>query len=381
MRQFSYILISLLCCLCFSCKTENKHQEKPVSQEGTQVEIKYAEGLAIEKFDEFLIITVKNPWPDAERSYRYLLAVENAEIPGDLQYDQRVKIPVKKIVVTSTTHVPNLEVLGEENRLIGFPGLNFISSEKTRKRIAEGEIKELGKNEALNTETLLDLQPDVVIGFSINGSNKSLKTIEKSGIPVVFNADWTESSPLGKAEWIKFFGAFFGKIDEATAFFSQVENDYLGAKKLAKKASSKPTVLAGAMWKDQWYLPAGNSWQASFIKDANAKYLFSESEGSGSLSLSLESVLAKAASADFWVGPAQFTSYEEMGDASPHYAEFDAFKKRNVYTFSSKKGETGGVIFYELAPNRPDLVLKDLISIFHPEILSDYETTFYKPLQ
>ncbi len=106
-----------------------------------------------------------------------------------------------------------------EQALVGFPGLDYISSEKTRKLITNGKIKELGKNETLNTEILLDLQPDVVIGFSIDGSNKSFNTIQKSGIPVVFNADWTESSPLGKAEWIKFFGAFFGKTDAVKCLF------------------------------------------------------------------------------------------------------------------------------------------------------------------
>ncbi|MFV8838689.1 ABC transporter substrate-binding protein [Salinimicrobium soli] len=345
------------------------------------MEIKYASGLSITEYDGYKLITVENPWPNAEKAYRYLLAEENAEVPVDLEYDQKVEIPVKKIVVTSTTHIPSLEVLNEVNALIGFPGLDYISSEAVRERISEGKVQEIGKNEALNTETLLALQPDVIIGFSIDGSNKSLTTIQKSGIPVVFNADWTESSPLGKAEWIKFFGAFFGKTKQAIAFFEQVETDYLEAKELARQASEKPTVLAGAMYKDQWYLPAGESWQARFIDDANAQFVFADSEGTGSLSLSLESVLAEAANADYWVGPAQFVSYADMKSASPHYEEFKAFKNGNVFTFSSEKGETGGVIFYELAPNRPDLVLKDLISIFHPDLLADYQTTFYKPLE
>ncbi|MGB7785417.1 MAG: ABC transporter substrate-binding protein [Salinimicrobium sp.] len=380
MKQILYIFLLGLSCLALSCKTDGE-QKKAVTRSGDPVEIKYASGLKIEEFEGFKIVTVEEPWPGAEKSYRYLLSESHAKLPEDLEYDQKIDIPVQKVVVTSTTHIPALELLNEENTLVGFPGLDYISSEKTRKRIAQGDIQELGKNEALNTEILLDLKPHVVIGFSIDGSNKSLKTIQKSGIPVVFNGDWTESSPLGKAEWIKFFGAFFGKIDRANAIFEQVEKDYLDARSLAQKAENIPSVLAGAMWKDQWYLPAGSSWQASFIKDANANYLFADSEATGSLSLSIESVLAKASTADFWVGPAQFTTYEEMEHASPHYTKFEAFQNRNIYTFSSVKGETGGVVFYELAPNRPDLVLKDLISIFHPELLPDYETTFYKPLE
>lgn len=363
-----------------SCKEDRKEENSIVFEAGKAIPIDYASGLSITQFEDYTIVEVKNPWPKAERSYRYLLAEENADVPKHIQFDEHIKIPVEKMVVTSTTHIPSLETLGEEQTLVGFPGLDFISSAKTRNLISEGKVRELGKNEKLNTESLLEIAPDVVIAFSIDGSNKSLNTIQKSEIPVVFNSDWTESSPLGKAEWIKFFGAFYGKIPEAIAAFEAVEKNYLEAKELAKKAKNKPTVLAGSMYKDQWYLPAGESWNAKFFEDANADYLFKTTEGTGSLSLSFESVLAKGKDADFWIGPAQFTSYSEMKEASPHYNQFEAFQNRNVFTFSSQKGETGGVIFYELAPNRPDLVLKDLISIFHPELLPEYRTTFYKPL-
>lgn len=381
MRTHLYKIILLVTFLFSGCRSEEKQKTPLLTRSGEEVEVKYASGLNIVDFGDHLIITVENPWPNADRAYRYLLAREGADVPKDIEFDERIKIPVEKLVVTSTTHIPSLEILNSETSLVGFPGLDYISSEKTRKLISEGRITELGKNEALNTESLLNLKPDVVIGFSIDGSNKSFNTLQKSGIPVVFNADWTESSPLGKVEWIKFFGAFLGKMEEANAFFEEVEQNYLEAKELAKDAAEAPEVVAGAMYKDQWYLPAGNSWQASFIQDANANYLFGQTEGTGSLSLSFETVLTKAAQAEFWIGPAQFTSYDELKNASPHYIRFEAFQNRNVYTFSSEKGETGGVIFYELAPMRPDLVLKDLISIFHPQLLPNYTTTFYKPLQ
>lgn len=380
MRTISYKIVLLLSILFLGCRSEDKQKTPLLTREGEEVEVKYASGLNIVDFGDHMIITVENPWPNADRTYRYLLAREGADVPQDVKFDERVQVPVEKMVVTSTTHIPSLEILETEGSLVGFPGLDYISSQKTRKLIAEGKVRELGKNEALNTENLLDLQPDVVIGFSIDGSNKSFNTLQKSGIPVVFNADWTESSPLGKVEWIKFFGAFFGKMEQANAFFEEVEQNYLSAKELAKKAKETPTVVAGSMYKDQWYLPAGNSWQAQFIKDANANYLFGNTEGTGSLSLSFETVLAEAAQADFWVGPAQFTAYEELESASPHYTRFKAFEEQNIYTFSSEKGETGGVVFYELAPMRPDLVLKDLIAIFHPQLLPNYTTTFYNPL-
>lgn len=379
MRHFLYILFILLAFP--GCKQNTHSEQAPEAPEGQTVPVKYASGFSITDHGGYFLLTVTDPWPNADRSYRYILAEDNAEVPDNINFDHRIEVPVQRIVVTSTTHIPSLELLEEEQTLVGFPGLDYISSVGTRKRIENDQVKELGRNEALNTESVLSLEPDALVAFSMDGSNKSLRTLEKSGIPIVFNADWIENSPLGKAEWVKFFGVLYGKLDVAVAFFEKVEQDYLEARELAKHAENQPTVFGGAMYKDQWYLPAGNSWQAIFLEDSNSQYLFADTEGSGSLSLSFEAVLAKAGQADFWIGPAQFTSYRELQSASPHYTQFEAFQQRNVYTFSSEKGATGGVLFYELAPNRPDLVLKDLISILHPELLPDYQTTFYKPLE
>ncbi len=180
----SFQIIVLLLSVAFTgCRSEEKENAPLLTRAGEEVEIKYASGLNIVDFGDHMIITVENPWPNADRTYRYLLAEEGADVPQDVKFDERVKIPVEKMVVTSTTHVPSLEILNSENALVGFPGLDYISSENTRTLISEGKIKELGKNEALNTESLLALKPDVVIGFSIDGSNKSFNTLQKSGIP------------------------------------------------------------------------------------------------------------------------------------------------------------------------------------------------------
>ncbi|MDR6300755.1 ABC transporter substrate-binding protein [Mesonia maritima] len=374
------LIILFSCLFIFSCNQKNK-QEKPVSTtEGKEIAINYAEGFTITDFGDYKIINVSSPWPKAEKKLTYLLAEKNAEIPKDVNYDQKVTIPVEKMVVTSTTHIPSLESLGVENTLVGFPNLDYISSEKTRKLINEGKIQELGENESINTEVLLNVEPDVVIGFSVESGNKTFQTIQKSGIPVIYNGDWTEAAPLGKAEWIKFFGAFYGKEKLAEKIFTEIESEYTSAKKLAENAQKKPSVLSGAMYKDVWYLPNGKSWQAQFIQDANATYLYRETDGNGSLSLAFESVLAKAQQADYWIAPGAFTSYEAMKNASEHYSKFKAFQEKEIYSYAGVTGETGGVLFYELAPNRPDFVLKDLIKIFHPELLENYQFAFFKPL-
>ncbi|WP_081211720.1 ABC transporter substrate-binding protein [Salegentibacter sediminis] len=372
-------LLSLL--FLFSCKNEEKNTSTTQISEGNPVEIKYAKGFSIEEFNGYSIVKVHNPWPNSDLDLTYLLIEENTKIPEDLQYDQKIQLPVKEVVVTSTTHIPALEALQVENKLTGFPGLDYISSKKTRKLINSGKIKELGKNENINTEVLIDLQPDVVIGFAIDGNNKTFENIQKTGIPVVFNADWVEEEPLGKAEWIKFMGAFFGKTAEATNIFEQIENDYLVAKELAKTSEKQPTVIGGSMYKDQWYMPYGNSWQARFIGEANANYLYKETEGSGSLALSFENVLEKAQNADFWISTGQFTTYTQLLNESRHYEQFKAVQEKKVYSVSLVEGQTGGVLYFELGPQRPDLILKDLISIFHPNLLPDYERVFFKALK
>jgi iron complex transport system substrate-binding protein len=139
--------------------------------------------------------------------------------------------------------------------------------------------------------------------------------------------------------------------------------------------------MSGAMYKDIWYLPQGNSWAAQLINDANGNYLWNDSEGTGSISLNLESVLDKGQTADFWIGPGQFTSLNQMTENHSVYGEFNAFKESNVFSFTNKKGATGGVLYYELAPNRPDIVLKDIIKILHPELLPTHELYFFSHLE
>lgn len=376
----NHIVLLFFTIVLISCKNETKESIEGVLVEGQKLEVKYAKGFEIKAFEGYKTITLKNPWPGTDKTFTYALVERNASLPNPESYDAVVEIPIKQIVVTSTTHIPSLEMLGEINSLIGFPNLNYISSEKTRNRIANNEIKELGKNEDINTEILIDLSPDAVIGFAVDGNNSAFSTIQNARIPVLYNSDWTEVSPLGKAEWIKFFGVLYNKEKEADSIFSKIESEYISAKSLASEAKNKPTVISGAMYKDVWYMPQGNSWGAQFIRDAYGDYLWIDSEGTGSLSLSLESVLDKGIEADVWIGPAQFNSLEELKEGSKAYTQFKAYKTGEVYSYSMKKGEKGGVIYYELAPNRPDLVLKDLIKILHPEMLPNHKFHFFDKL-
>lgn len=360
---------------------ECKNESKPNVIISAKNEVRYAKGFSIQNYDGYSVVKVKNPWPKATKTYTYILKEKNGIVPDSLKQNLIIPVPIKTIVVTSTTHIPSLELLDEVNTLIGFPHCDYISSEKVRARIDTGNIKELGNNQDLNTEVLLDLQPNVIIGYGIDNKNPTLDNLQKSGLKVMLNGDWNEENALGKAEWIKFFGALYGKQKQATALFTKIEKDFLKTIRIAKMAKTKPSILAGDMFEDRWYLPRGTSWGSLLLKQANGNYLWQETSGTGSLSLSFETVFEKAKSTDVWITSGQFFSLKEMTNANPHYAEFNAFKNKNVYSFSGKKGKTGGILYYELAPNRPDLVLKDLVKILHPELLIGYKPFFFEKLK
>ncbi|MCB0434752.1 MAG: ABC transporter substrate-binding protein [Flavobacteriaceae bacterium] len=379
--KLKYLYIVLIA-IVFACKSEPKKQLEQ-SSNGEKLNLKYATGFSVENFGEYSVLEIKNPWPKAEKTYKYaLIPKENlaAITLNKDEFEGILTIPVEKIVVTSTTHIPALELLGVEQTLVGFPGTDYVSSEKTRTLIDQGKIRELGKNEGINTEVLLELKPDVVVGFGIDGNNRTFETIQKSGIPVIYNGDWVEESPLAKAEWTKFFGVLFNKEKEADSVFNHIEKEYLEAKKLAANVKHRPTVLSGALEKDVWYLPSGTSPEAQLLKDANAEYLWQASSASGSLALSFESVFEKAQHAELWISPSFYPSLEALEKANEHYTQFDAFKTKHVYSFVNSQGSKGGITYFELGTTRPDLVLKDLIKICHPELLQTYQTTFFKPL-
>ncbi len=378
MKNFSFYLIFIIAFVFYGCKQSENTASVITLSENT---VQYANGFSIHPYEGYSVVKVSNPWPNAGKGYTYVLKSANGIVPDSLSKFTQINVPLRSVIVTSTTHIPSLEMLGVENTLIGFPQTDFISSPAVRKLIDEKKVKEIGDNQSINTEIVIDLQPDLIIGFGIDNNNPALENLEKSGLKVLFNGDWNETTPLGKAEWIKLYAALYEKEDLADSIFTKIEKDYLDTKKLAAKAKNKPTVLSGSMYESQWYLPNGESWNAQFMRDANSNYLWSETTGTGSLSLAFETVLEKAVNAEYWIGPGSFNTYSEMTESNPHYAQFDAFKNKNVYSYSSKKGSTGGVIFYELAPNRPDLVLKDYVKIFHPELLPDYELYFFEKLK
>lgn len=368
------ILTFALLLLLFSCKND-RHNLPSEVKNSSENRIKYAKGFDIQYFKDHTKLTIKAPYQNSKETFEFILT--HSKTNNTLN---TIQTPINSIVVTSTTHIPMLELLNVEDKLVGYPNTDYISSKKTRNLIEKGAIKELGHEENMNTELLLNLKPDVVVGFSINSNNKMFTTIEKLGIPVLLNGDWLEETPLGRAEWIRFFGVLFDKEKEADSIFNNIEKNYLEAKNIALKATNKPIVISGGLFKDVWNLPAGESFEATFLKDANTNYIWKDTEGKGSLSLNIENVFEKGKDAELWISPSYYKTVEQLKNANDIYPKFKAFQTNNIYTYVNKQGETGGIVYFELAPSRPDLVLKDIIKIAHSELLKDYEYTFYERL-
>ena len=376
MKNLNFILVLFFLTLTISCKKEIVNVHKNSQSESS---IKYAKGFDIIDNHGIKKLIIKSAYQKSKEVSEYIIKNKSG---NSSSIENTIYTPIQKIVVTSTTHIPMVELLNEETSIIGFPYAKYVSSEKTRKLIDNGKIKEIGKETSLNTEILLDLQPELVVGYSVSSADKSLTTVKRAGINVIYNGDWLEETPLGRAEWIKFFGILFNKEKQADSIFKVIESNYLEAKKIALKSTNKPTILSGAiMSKDIWNLPAGESFVAQFIKDANLNYLWQDTKGKGSLSLSFESIFDKSQNADYWISPGYFSTKEQLLQSNKIYAEFDAFKNDKIYTSTIKKGKTGGIIYFELAPTRPDLVLKDFIKITNPDLLPNYKMTFFEKMK
>ncbi|MBS1486486.1 MAG: ABC transporter substrate-binding protein [Bacteroidetes bacterium] len=326
------------------------------------------------------MVTVGYPYQGAALGYEYMLVKKGTEIPAHDKKVQVISVPLTSVVCTSTTHIPLLDYLGETEKLIGFPTTDYISSEKMRQRIDAGKVTDLGIDKGMDIEKLVMLKPSLVMGYTMTSDLGQLKKINQLGIPVVINAEYLEEHPLGRAEWIKFMAVFFDKEKMADSIFNAIEKEYLSTKDLMANQTNKPTVLSGVMYGDAWFMPGGKNYAAKLLADAGCHYLWNGTDDKGFLQISFESVYAKARNADLWIGASDYKTLDELVSADKRYALFNPFKNKTIYTYTARQGAKGGNGFLELGYLRPDLILKDLVKIAHPEMLTGYSLYFYKKL-
>ena len=240
-----------------------------------------------------------------------------------------------------------------------------------------GKIADLGEATAPNIEKIIDIGAEIIIASPFQ--NAGYGPAEKLGIPIIEAADYMESLPLGRTEWIRFYGLLFGKEAMADSIFRETEGRYLELKELAKTVTNRPTVISEKKFGSSWYMPAGDSYVAHLYNDAGADYIFKDLPGAGSTPLAFETVLDKAIHADMWLIKYNQTNdmtYKDLRTEYTPYENFDAFKNRRIYTCN-----TGIVPYYEEFPIHPDYLLKDLVWVFHPELLPGYTPRYYRKME
>lgn len=371
-----YLSIIIVIVFLSGCNPDKKESETT-----TTSSISYAKGFKISSVGNSTLAEVVYPYQGATSGYKYLLVPKGEEAPAHEADTKVIMVPIESIVCTSTTHIPLLDYLDASDKLVGFPTMDYISSEKTRKLIDAGKVQELGTDKGLNIEQLAVLKPSLVMGYTMTADYGQFRKIEELGVPVVINAEYLEEHPLGRAEWIKFMALFLGKEKEADEVFKMIEKNYLSTKALTEKAEKKPTVLSGVVYSDAWFMPGGQNYAAKLINDAGCEYLWSSDSTKGFLQLSFESVYEKANAADLWIGVGSFTALEEMKNADERYTKFNPYQTKQVFTYNGRKGAKGGSEFLELGYLRPDIILNDIVKIAHPDLLPEYELYFHKRLE
>jgi iron complex transport system substrate-binding protein len=372
------LLVSVLAVLLLaSCRQEKAEQQ--IGIDSTWV--KYARGFRVEKRDGLTHVFVTYPYQGATSGYHYVLFPTGIEPPKAGPGEQVIQVPINNIVCTATTHIPHLDYLGLTDKLIGFPTTDYISSEKMRQRIDAGEVTELGVDKGMDLEKLYSLHPSMVMGYLMSGDLGQMGKIQELGIPVVINAEYLEGDPLGRAEWIKFTSLFFNKEREADSVFAIIEEEYNRVKQIAASATTRPKVMSGIVYGDTWFLPGGKNYAATMLKDAGCDYIWSDTDSRGFLELSFESVYQNAHEADIWIGVGSFQKLAELKAADGRYAMFKPFQTRQVYSFNGRIGAKGGNDFLETGYLRPDIVLKDLVKIAHPDLLPEHKFYFHRQLQ
>ncbi|MCS6839186.1 MAG: ABC transporter substrate-binding protein [Roseiflexus sp.] len=339
-------------------------------------------GWTIEYFNNYKVITVLNPWRDANVQFRYVLVQCGTPPPDDVGDALVIEVPVKSIVTMSTTHLPHLSELGLLDKLVGVDSFLYINNPEVRKMINAGKLVEIGSGGQVNVEKALDLQPDLLMTYGVgNPEFDAHPKLLEAGLKVVLNSEYMETSPLGRAEWIKFTGAFFNREAKATEVYDTIARRYKEMAAKARNVAKKPTVFTGTPFRGTWYMPGGKSYVAQLLADAGAAYLWADDTSTGSQPLSFEQVFERARDAEFWLNPGTWKRLADGKAEDERFTQFAAFQKGNVFNNNKRLNENGGNDYWESGVTNPHLVLADLIKIFHPELLPDHELYFYWKLE
>ena len=373
MRQLSVFILGLLLFVsCGSRRKETIWKNGP----GTRTELRYARNIIIERANGYTVVRLINPWKQNAILHTYYLVDRDSrvDIPDD---GTIVTVPLRRSVVFTTAHASLLEMLHAQKAIAGVADLKYmvIPDIQKRTRLKDG-IADCGNAMQPDVERVIDLHADAILLSPFENSG-GYGRLEETGIPIIECADYMETSPLGRAEWMKFYGLLFGCEQTADSLFMEVEKNYMELTEAAKKEHERPTILTEKLTGTVWYVPGGQSTMGRMIADAGATYPFSDNKQSGSLALPLEKVLEEARSADIWLikynAPTPLT-YSQMLGENKGYAMIKAFKTRRVYGCNAAIKP-----IFEETPFRPDWLLQELIRIAHPS-KQPFVGRYFEPL-
>lgn len=356
---------------------KNNQNNKSIYKD--QLKIEYSKSFEIKYLDSAKVINVFSPDINRKEIFQYLLLPKNVIIPQGYEHAQVIRTPINSAIVLTSIYVGFLDKLNLTDKILAVDNSKYICSANAWKLIDNGKITEVGDSRSLNIEKVFSLKPDLLFTYgngnpNVDGDPKLIQ----NGIHIASGTFHLENSPLARAEWIKFIAAFFDKEKETNEIFNGIAGRYIKLTKLTQNISYKPTVFTEAELSGVWYEPGGNSYMSKLLNDAGAEYLWKQDKSVGSLKLNYEQIFEKAHDADFWVNVLFWTKLNDVLKNDPRNSKFKAFRTRNIYNNNASLNKFGFYEYWETGVINCDLVLSDLIKIFHPELLPDYKLKYYK---
>ena len=377
MNKSTYIILFLSCLLSCQKKVQQLNTAMNPPTVAQTDSVLYAKGFKIEIHDGYTLAIVRNPWNERLILQRYILVPKTDSLPENLPEGVLIRTPLARTVCFGSVQCGFFAEFGALHTLVGVCEPQYIHVQYVSENIKNGKIIDLGQAANPDLEKIMLIEPEAL--FTAPIENSGYGQTAKLKLPVIECVDYMEPTPLGRAEWIRFLALFFEKKETADSLFRITVENYNELVRLSENVNKRPTVFAETVYSGIWYQPGGNSYIAQLFRDAGANYLWKEDTNTGSVGLTFESVLVKAEKADCWLikhNNIYDLTYKRLLQEYANYALFDAYKKRNIYFCN-----TGKVPYYEELPIHPDWVLKDMVKIFHPELLPDYQLKYYKKME
>lgn len=364
--------------LLFSLLFSTCHNKPEVLSTRREISLQYATLLQLTAADSFTIATIKDPYDTTKILQSYCLLEKDVTLPKALPKSTTIiRIPLQRAAVFSSVHLALLQELHAIRQVRGVCDTQFIIDQNLQALIRHRRLTNYGGSLRPDLELLVATRADALLVSSLVDVDRP--ELRKTGIPIIECADYLETSALGRAEWIKFFGLLFGQRQAADSIFQQVEDRYQSLTRQVRTLRQRPSLLVETKKGGVWYVPGGKSTMGEIYQAAGANYLFSYLNQSGSVALSFETIYKKALNADFWLikyGDTTSLSYQRLKASYTHYSAFKAFRQHNIYACNTLQKS-----FYEETPFHPERLLEDLIKLFHPQLLPDHRLRYFEPLQ